>query len=132
MLEAVDHDQLFVDEAGDPVLFNKRGAVMQALMGSIRHAAGWDENAPYDPAAKTTITTVYADHPHESAGLQIADYYLWAVQRLFERGEDRFFNLIASDYRLIMDLDDQRNQPTGEQYNKNHPLRLEKLKPVAG
>ncbi|MEJ5259321.1 MAG: DUF3800 domain-containing protein [Anaerohalosphaeraceae bacterium] len=43
-------------------------------------------------------------HSHEHAGLQIIDYYLWALQRLYEREEDRFFRLLKSNYRLIIDL----------------------------
>ncbi len=40
------------------------------------------------PECPTSIQSAY---PSESAGLQVVDYYLWAIQRLFERGEDRFF-----------------------------------------
>ena len=70
-------------------------------------------------------------YPSEFGGLQIVDYYLWAVQRLFERGEDRFFYSVASDYDLIMDLDDKRNREKGELYSENNPLDLKKIKPVA-
>lgn len=49
-------------------------------------------------------------NPHEYAGLQVVDYYLWALQRLYERHEKRFFNMLSSHYRLIMDLDDTRNK----------------------
>jgi len=31
---------------------------------------------------------------HQHAGLQVADYCLWALQRLFAKGEDRFLSLI--------------------------------------
>lgn len=83
---------------------------------------------------------VQADHgisimsttPSESAGLQVVDYYLWALQRMYERGEDRYFNLLSQDYRFIMDLDDTRNKPYGEWYSKSNPISLEKIKPVAG
>jgi len=71
-------------------------------------------------------------YPSEYAGLQVIDYYLWALQRLFERGEDRFFNLVAKDYRLVMDLDDKRNKPYGEWYSDANPLELKKIKPAAG
>jgi hypothetical protein len=49
---------------------------------------------------------------------------------MIERGEDRFFRLLAPDYRLIMDLDDTRNRPYGEWYSDANPLTLEKIKPV--
>lgn len=70
--------------------------------------------------------------PSDSAGLQAIDYFLWALQRLYERREDRFFVPLARHYRLIMDLDDTRRRPYGEWYSDANPLTLEKLKPVTG
>ncbi len=69
-------------------------------------------------------------YPNEFVGLQIIDYYLWALQRFYERNEDRFFNLLSNNYRLIMDLDDTRNKEYGEWYNDGNKLSLKKLKPV--
>ncbi len=77
-------------------------------------------------------TRLTAANPWEHAGLQVADYFLWAVQRLFERGEDRFFASIAPSYRIIMDIDDDRHKPYGEWYSDSNPLRLEKIKPLVG
>ena len=51
---------------------------------------------------------------------------------MFERGEDRFFHLLAPAYRLVMDLDGTRNNPYGEWYSDYNPLELKKIKPVAG
>ena len=69
-------------------------------------------------------------YPHEYIGLQIVDYYLWAIQRLYERGEDRFFNLLSKDFRLIMDLDDTRIKNYGAWYSDSNKLSLKKIKPV--
>ncbi len=52
-------------------------------------------------------TTIHSAYPHEFAGLQVIDYYLWDLQRMYERSEDRFFLLLAPNFRLIMDLDDK-------------------------
>ncbi|MHC5822918.1 MAG: DUF3800 domain-containing protein [Nostoc sp.] len=67
-------------------------------------------------------------YPSEVAGLQVIDYYLWAVQRCYERDDDQFFLPLANKYRLIMDLDDKRNKPYGEWYGDRNPLTFEKLK----
>lgn len=67
-------------------------------------------------------------YPSQVAGLQVIDYYLWALQRLYEREEDGFFQPLAQKYRLIMDLDDKRNKPYGEWYSDRNPLTLEKLR----
>jgi hypothetical protein len=58
------------------------------------------------------------------------DYFLWALQRLYERREERFFLLLAPQYRLVMDLDDNRRRPYGEWYSDYNPLSLEKIEPV--
>jgi hypothetical protein len=68
--------------------------------------------------------------PSQEAGLQIVDYGLWAIQRLFERGEDRFALAIAPCCRLIMDLDDTRLKNYGRWYSDADPIALEKIKPL--
>jgi hypothetical protein len=73
-------------------------------------------------------TEIAAKFPSESGGLQVVEYYLWAIQRLYERSEDRFFELLKSDYHLVMDLDDHTNRPYGEWYNSRNQLSLEKVK----
>ncbi len=73
-------------------------------------------------------TSVESAYPSQRAGLQVIDYYLWALQRLFERGEDRYFELLRPQYRLIMDLDDRRNRRYGEWYSDSNPLSPGKLK----
>jgi hypothetical protein len=77
-------------------------------------------------------STIVAAYPHESAGLQVIDYYLWALHRMWERGEERFFASLADGYKLVMDLDDKRNSGNGEWYSESNPLSLEKITPVAG
>lgn len=72
-------------------------------------------------------TRVLSTFPSESAGLQVVDYYLWALQRLYETGEERFLRLVAGDYSLIMDLDDTRRKSYGEWYSDRNPLTLEKI-----
>ncbi|MEJ7810884.1 MAG: hypothetical protein WKG32_10790 [Gemmatimonadaceae bacterium] len=69
-------------------------------------------------------------HPSQSGGLQVIDYYLWALQRMYERGEDRFFESLAAGYRLIMDCDDTRQHDYGQYFTQSDRLTLEKMKPV--
>jgi hypothetical protein len=57
--------------------------------------------------------------PKDVVGLQIADYFLWAVQRLYEREDDSYFSHIAKKYRLIMDVDDTRKSSYGCYYTTN-------------
>ena len=77
-------------------------------------------------------TEIRSANPHEHGGLQVVDYYLWALQRMYERREARFFDLLRPSYRLIMDLDDTRSNEYGEWYTDDNPLTLEKIMPPAG
>lgn len=67
-------------------------------------------------------------HPNEEAGLQVIDYCLWALQRLYEKEEDVYFKLIEDKFKLIMDIDDKRNNQYGEYYKTSNTLTLDKIK----
>jgi hypothetical protein len=89
-----------------------------------------------DPDDPTYMDRVHIDaaFSRDVAGLQVADYYLWALQRMLkgEKGERRYYESVISAYRMIWDIDDRRNNADGEVYDANNPLTLEKIKPVAG
>jgi len=112
------------------ILFARRGVSNRniALEEAIQKAKRNFEIA-YSKKSDKPVK-IHSAYSHESYGLQVVDYYLWALQRLFEKGEDRFFEIIKNDYRLIMDLDDTRNKPYGEWYTDSNTLALKKLKPV--
>ncbi len=71
---------------------------------------------------------VIAYTPPECAGLQAVDYYLWALQRLYERREDRYVRLLWPAFRLVYDLDDTRKTKYGVYYTQKKPLTLAALK----
>lgn len=62
--------------------------------------------------------------PPNDAGLQAVDYFLWAVQRFFERGEERFVDLIWPKVHWVHDLDVIDDGRRGVRYDKNRPLNL--------
>ena len=82
--------------------------------------------AAYSPISVTALRSA------EHAGLQATDYFLWALQRAFERGEDRFIRLLWPACRLVIDLDDQRTSRTGTRYTQKKPLTAAALKAVPG
>jgi len=66
---------------------------------------------------------------HQNAGLQVADYCLWALQRLFTKGEARFLSLIWPKVGLIVDADDVAEKPYGTYHTrKRPPLTAENIK----
>ncbi len=61
----------------------------------------------------------YKDEPL----LTVADYLCWTVQRVFERGETRFYDYMGGKISLVVDLYDNKNyQNGGNYYTKKHPL----------
>lgn len=59
--------------------------------------------------------------------VQAADYFLWAIQRCYERREDRYLDYIWSRCRLIWDVDDRRKNKYGVYYNQKTPLHIDTL-----
>lgn len=114
------------------IVFARKGksARSHALGQAITRAKANFERAHGKPSNRPT--RIISTFPREFVGLQLVDYYLWALQRLYERGEERFFNLLSDRYKLIMDLDDRRNKDYGEYYSASNPLTQKKILPVAG
>lgn len=54
--------------------------------------------------------------------LQVVDYCLWALQRFYERGEDRFLNTIGDKIGLVHEVDDTRKSGAGAYYTQKNPL----------
>jgi len=114
------------------IIIARRGKSLRlkALQNAINRArANFEAKYGIQSQSRTTIQPAY---PREFGGLQVIDYYLWALQSLYERGIDRYFNLLSPHFRLIMDIDDKRNNQYGEYYSDANPLTAQKIKPAAG
>jgi hypothetical protein len=76
-------------------------------------------------------TEVVCGFPKDHAGLQAVDYFLWALQRFYERGETRFLDYVWPQTLEIIDLDAVPQKIRGRPlqpfviFNKEHPLTLE-------
>lgn len=64
---------------------------------------------------------------HDEGGCQAADYFLWALQRLYARGEDRYLRLLWPMVSLVHDVDDTREKAYGVYYKQNRPLTADAL-----
>ncbi len=104
------------------VIFASRGkARSQALREHLLKAQVKSRKAA-DAYPDATIH-VRAMPAHQHAGLQVADYCLWALQRLFTKGEDRFLSLIWPKVGLIVDADDTSEKPYGTYHtSKRTPM----------
>lgn len=76
----------------------------------------------------TAAIDVSSEQSSMNEGLQAADYFLWALQRLYERGEDRFIQMLWPQCSLIRDIDDVRTADYGKYYNRKTPLNAASLK----
>lgn len=114
-------DRLHKD-GGYMIHFAKRGAkdrtaalklALEVARDNFRRSWGIEGTAPME---------VVPSLPLKCAGLQAVDYFLWALQRLYERGEDRYWQYLWESVSLVRDVDDIRRNDYGEYYTQKHPL----------
>lgn len=67
---------------------------------------------------------VISSTPPKRVALQAVDYYLWALQRFYERREERFLELVWPQVGEIHDLDRVEDGKRGVFYTKRKPLNL--------
>ena len=91
---------------------------LESAQQRFAQQSGIRSNATFSVRPKT---------PRESGGLQAVDYFLWALQRFYERKEDRYLEYVWPSIRLIHDLDDTREAPYGIYYTQKRPLTLAAL-----
>ena len=58
--------------------------------------------------------------PSREPLLNVADYLGWTVQRVFEKGETRFYDYLRDRIRLVVDLYDSENYPGNRNYYDHH------------
>lgn len=110
------------------IRFSRRGnrSRTEALRNSIEQARN-NLRASWGIVATAPIEIIPAK-PSQTGGLQAVDYLLWALQRLYERGEERYWEYVAAKASLVHDVDDRRENDWGVYYTKKNPLTKEKLK----
>jgi hypothetical protein len=58
--------------------------------------------------------------------LNIADYFCWSIQRVFEKGETRYYDYIQGKIKMVIDLYDEEGIKTeGLVYTSQRPLTAE-------
>jgi hypothetical protein len=127
LVKRLFRDRLHKDSAYR-IVFAKRGskdrthALRQAIDDArINFQKKWG-------IAATAPIEVSAVASHEDYCLQAADYFLWAVQRVYSSGEDRFVSYLWHRCALVHDVDDRRKSPAGCYYTEKNPLTAAKLK----
>jgi len=105
------------------IIFAQRGSSdrTQALKQALNEAKNRFSEINNSPVMQISMDVVAA-RPPNYAGLQSVDYFLWTIQRLFERGEDRYVSLLWPSIRLVIDMDDNRIANYGAYYTQKKPL----------
>jgi hypothetical protein len=94
-----------------------RTAALRKALETARQRFGerwWRPNAAAIHARQSS--------PVRDAALQAADYFLWALQRHYERGESRYIELVWSKVGVVHAVDETDVAPYGVYYTKKKPL----------
>jgi len=114
-------------DGGYEIVFAKRGAANRtlALQSALETARerfsqqwGISANAPIHVISSTPVV---------HTGLQAADYFTWGLQRLYEKGDDRFLSYLWESISLVQDIDDKRAAGYGVYYTQKKPLNAAAL-----
>lgn len=94
----------------------------------------FDRSEPFNKLAAEAGTrsknqiNIISTSPHKYAGLQAVDYFVWTLQRLYERGEDRYLAYLWEAFRQVHDIDDTREGLYGVNYTQKRKLTAESLR----
>lgn len=103
-----------------------RTAALKTVLDNIDK--GFEGDFGFAPHGHTVVRSCY---PPQSAGLQACDYLLWALQRFYERNEERYLQAMWPKFMRVLDLDapapKTKGKPVyaGVEFNEKHPLTLE-------
>jgi hypothetical protein len=109
------------------ITFSKRGksdrtAALRQALQVARNRFAEQRNVISDASLQVSEA-----RPKAQAGLQAVDYFIWALQRLYERGEERYVNYLRHTFRLVQDIDDRRKAGYGVYYTQKKPLNAAAL-----
>ncbi|MFN0278504.1 MAG: DUF3800 domain-containing protein [Pyrinomonadaceae bacterium] len=78
-----------------------------------------------EKATSTNIEFNVQNHRTEPL-LDAADYFCWTIQRIYERGETRFYDYLFDKISLVIDLyDSEKYKGNKNYYKKGNPLTAE-------
>lgn len=96
-------------------------ALLNALenaRNNFRRSWGIHANAPIE---------VVPSAPVVDPSLQAVDYFLWALQRLFEKKEARYWEFVWPKVGLVHNIDDLKKNEYGEYYSQRNPLTAQTI-----
>ena len=110
------------------VMFARRGASDRSRALHSALEAARTRFAERFGVVRQAAISIQSGVPEASGSLQAVDYFLWGLQRLYEKGDDRYVTYLWLRFRLVHDIDDTRLAPYGTYYSKRKPLTSAALK----
>ncbi len=74
---------------------------------------------------------IFVQNPSHAPMLQVVDYVLWTVNRVFEKGDFRYYRFLLEKISLVQDIFDFERYPN-TYYTSKNPLQPEKKSPTGG
>jgi hypothetical protein len=71
---------------------------------------------------------IFIQEPSQIVPLQIIDYLLWTVFRVYTKKEMRYYNFIQDKIKMVVDIFDSKKYPNNY-YSKKNPLDINKISP---
>ncbi len=71
------------------------------------------------PAERQRRVVFNVQNHQQEPLLNMADYFCWAVQRVFERGDTRYYDFLGERIRLVVDLYDQAGYDGSRNYYRD-------------
>lgn len=121
------NDKLHIEDAYS-IIFVRRGKSdrTKALQRELEECQ--NEHCAANEMDLASPIKVHAACPKDQIELQVVDYFLWAVQRAYERGEDRYVQMLWSKIHCVWDCDDSREGMHGMRYTREKPLDAASIK----
>ena len=104
------------------ISFSRRGkadrnSALREALETIRRQFAQKHDIAIDASLQ-----VFELSPSEQAGLQAVDYFTWALQRLYERHEERYVRFLGEAVQVVLDVDDKRKAGYGKYYSRKNPI----------
>lgn len=122
-------------ELGDKLVLNiaRRGSSTRhttLTMALDKATRRFDRKHPAKQIETKVVFNIQS--PSEEPLLNVADYFCWAIQRVFERGEIRFYEFLIDKISLVVDLYDREKwEGSRNYYTKNNSLTAKnKISPL--
>ncbi|MGA2545659.1 MAG: DUF3800 domain-containing protein [Rectinemataceae bacterium] len=113
---------IYFASMGNTVREHTMGRAIQASMDTFRKKWGREnENS----------IRVFVQEASQHPMLQVIDYTLWTVNRIYERGDFRYYNYLLERISLVQDIFDQPKYPN-TYYTPMDPLDANKISPTGG